>query len=267
MMRKCPICDVLFDAPAKQLTCSILCGRKAMHRRRAEKYGKPRKCKHCGSEWIAMPKDTRKFCSWECHAADKGHRPQKEVECSQCGNIFQVLDSLSREGRGVYCSKRCAYDARINRTPHTCECCGRPYDVEKSRDVARFCSRDCYIDFTNAERSPSWKGGEFIEKRKGHVMRYRRIDGNPRTHHPLHRLVAGDVLGRNIEQGEIVIHLDRDPKNNAPSNLYIFGCRSDWARTQMGSLDWPEKSNLNTYSNDDLKRPERPLSKKGESRP
>lgn len=228
-----------------------------MHRRRAAQLGKIRKCVHCGAEWVAMPKDRQKFCSWECHAADKGHRPAKHVTCAHCGTQFVALDSVSREGKGIYCSRQCHHDSQRDRRPLLeCQCCGKQYTVEPNKaHNAKFCSWDCYVDYTNAERSPSWKGGEFIEKRKGHVMRYRKIPGHPRTHHPLHRLVAGDVLGRPIEDGEIVIHLDRNPQNNSPSNLYLFSCRSDWAKTQWGSLPWPEKSNLNELCRDQYRRP------------
>lgn len=39
---------------------------------------------------------------------------------------------------------------------------------------------------------------------------------------PVHRKVAETKLGRNLKQGEVVHHIDRNKQNNAPSNLYVF---------------------------------------------
>lgn len=258
-MKECPICGLSFEAPPRQQTCSVVCGRKAMHARLKATRGKKRNCAHCGVEWIAMPKDRSKFCSWACHAADKGHRPSKNVECANCGNAFVALDSLSREGQGIYCSRSCHYEARTSRLHKSCESCGKEFEVEQCHSEARFCSHECSSDFLTAERSPSWKGGEFIVMRNGcvkDVMLYRAIPGRERKHHPKHRLVAGDVIGRLIEPEEIVIHLDRNKENNAPANLYIFSSRSEWVRVQVGADPWPERSNLNVYAMDNYARPD-----------
>lgn len=86
MLKECAACGVNFEARnSRQKTCSITCGRHMMHARLRKERGTPRTCAHCGTEWIAMPKDKSKFCSWECHAADKNHGPTHVVECEECG--------------------------------------------------------------------------------------------------------------------------------------------------------------------------------------
>lgn len=37
-----------------------------------------------------------------------------------------------------------------------------------------------------------------------------------------HRIVAEQILGRPLKPGEIVHHIDRNKRNNAPENLMIF---------------------------------------------
>lgn len=42
-----------------------------------------------------------------------------------------------------------------------------------------------------------------------------------------HRIVAEQTLGRALEPGEIVHHVDGDKRNNAPENLMVFPSQSE----------------------------------------
>ena len=42
-----------------------------------------------------------------------------------------------------------------------------------------------------------------------------------------HRLVAEQMLGRELLPGEVVHHIDGDKRNNAPNNLMVFPSQSD----------------------------------------
>ena len=115
---------------------------------------------------------------------------------------------------------------------YTCEECGKEYVRRSKLDKpARFCSKRCSgiwqsrIGVQNvtaiARLSPNWKGG--IRKRKaGRLMIYA-------PDHPyssagyvwIHRLVLEKLLGRPLEPGELVHHIDGDPTNNNPDNLQI----------------------------------------------
>lgn len=248
MLKECAACGVNFEARnSRQKTCSITCGRHMMHARLRKERGTPRTCAHCGTEWIAMPKDKSKFCSWECHAADKNHGPTHVVECEECGASFKAWHSRVMDGRGRFCSKECHYLAHQKRVSKYCECCGQVFDVQESYSDARFCGRECYKIFTNDSRSPHWKGGSWVSS-KGFRMIYSRRPGYSTKYDTEHRIVAARAIGRPVETHEIVIHLDRDKLNNAPENLYIFGSRSDWVRVQLGpASSWPAKSNLDIW--------------------
>ena len=45
-----------------------------------------------------------------------------------------------------------------------------------------------------------------------------------------HRLVAGEMLGRPLEDREVVHHIDKDRSNNNKDNLMVFESNSDHAR-------------------------------------
>jgi hypothetical protein len=44
-----------------------------------------------------------------------------------------------------------------------------------------------------------------------------------------HRIVAEQILGRPLKPGEIVHHIDRDKRNNAPENLMVFASQAEHA--------------------------------------
>lgn len=63
--------------------------------------GIPRKCKHCGKEWLARMSRPRPYCSWECYNAARTIPPQT---CPQCGKAFRR--QAGQKGRR-YCSREC----------------------------------------------------------------------------------------------------------------------------------------------------------------
>ena len=64
---------------------------------------------------------------------------------------------------------------------------------------------------------PNWKGGRYLGW-KGYVFVLCE-DGQYRREH---RVVAEQTLGRPLEKGEVVHHIDGDKKNNHPSNLVVY---------------------------------------------
>ena len=72
------------------------------------------------------------------------------------------------------------------------------------------------------EHNVNWKGGRTVAsngyllvKRPGHPM------ADCRGYVYEHRLVASEMVGRPLRDGEIVHHRDGDPLNNSPANLEI----------------------------------------------
>jgi hypothetical protein len=68
-----------------------------------------------------------------------------------------------------------------------------------------------------------WKGGRTIDSR-GYVrvLSPNHPDRDVQNYVYEHRLVMEKVLGRRLEPGEVVHHIDGDPANNAPENLMLF---------------------------------------------
>jgi len=73
-----------------------------------------------------------------------------------------------------------------------------------------------------AEKNPNWKGGRTVAS-NGYIL-------VKAPEHPLadvrgyvyeHRLVAEQILGRPLRQGEVIHHLDGNKQNNSPDNLRI----------------------------------------------
>lgn len=81
------------------------------------------------------------------------------------------------------------------------------------------------------EESHSWRGGVTTYP-NGYRLIYR--PDHPRAHPNgyvyEHILVAEDMLGRPLEEGERVHHADHDRLNNLPENLEVFASQSEHIR-------------------------------------
>lgn len=67
----------------------------------------------------------------------------------------------------------------------------------------------------SGEKNPAWSGGRHIRS-DGYVRVW--TPGGQRLEH---QVVMEQVLGRPLEDGEIVHHRDEDKSNNAPTNLEL----------------------------------------------
>lgn len=94
-------------------------------------------CVECGSSQLKQPSESfRRFCSLACRDANTVRTGARRVErvaleCRFCGRGFSKLQCQVQDGRGIYCSRKCAG-------------LGRPLDGKPSRiasdAIAKFLS-------------------------------------------------------------------------------------------------------------------------------
>jgi hypothetical protein len=93
-----------------------------------------------------------------------------------------------------------------------CEICGEPYHPYK------LTSRTCCRPHANAltSRESAQKRSDKL-KGRGEGRAYKKLLGRHE-----HRVIAEEKIGRKLEKGEIVHHIDGNKQNNDPSNLEII---------------------------------------------
>lgn len=62
------------------------------------------------------------------------------VPCHQCGTEFYVRPARHNAGKGKYCSRKCAAEAKRIRDTVSCPWCGRHF-VKRAAQI--YCSRSC----------------------------------------------------------------------------------------------------------------------------
>lgn len=70
------------------------------------------KLKTCGKEFQDRPSINRRYCSNRCHAKARSRRPDSvgiKSACRRCGKEFYSRPHRAQEGRGKFCSKKCAH--------------------------------------------------------------------------------------------------------------------------------------------------------------
>ena len=138
-----------------------------------------------------------------------------------------------------------------------CDFCGKemircPSHIHKHN----FCSRKCLADFSSKDRNPNGyrdlkdftniaatfsrinaitnKARMTAEVRE--KLRMARLNSGAGIAYPKlygrheHRVVAEQILGRPLEEGEVVHHIDGNVRNNAPENLRIFSSQAEHAK-------------------------------------
>lgn len=178
----------------------------------------------------------------------------KEKECPTCETRFLASkDSHGRSDDGfrTYCSVKCVVESLRSGSALNCANCGKEFWVQKSRQARRraCCSLKCRSEYHTAERTTGWRGGTCTKKQSGVKSLYFPRERYVTKYVGEHRLVAAKAVGRLLEPYEIVLRINRNPKNSAPNNLFICGTVGESMSriNALGSLPYPTQSNLKTY--------------------
>lgn len=100
--------------------------------------------------------------------------------------------------------------------PRPCQICHEPFRPRKQdflKGGGKFCSRACLHKWQRGSGHPNWKGGTTVCSSGGYLVN----TGKER----IHRIVAENALGKPLPATAVVHHHDRNPLNNANSNLVI----------------------------------------------
>ena len=96
-----------------------------------------------------------------------------------------------------------------------CEFCGQTFRYKASREGrARFCSQSCRATFVG--RATAARRGD-VQRDRGRGKTYRKVGGRHE-----HRIIAEAMIRRPLLKDEVVHHIDRNVRNNDPSNLMIL---------------------------------------------
>ena len=152
-----------------------------------------------------------KFCRVCFHASRKGSIPWNKDKkttptfCIDCG--------VSVQHRRVRC-RACYVKSRK----------GKPSPNKGMRGLKRTLSektREKYRTSLTGSNNPGWKGGKIIVKGYVHV-RNSKHPNNVSGYVPEHRLVMEAVLGRYLNDWELVHHKNTIKHDNRPENLTII---------------------------------------------
>lgn len=120
-----------------------------------------------------------------------------------------------------------------------CFRCGKNFEryPGKQKNKRTFCSRECYnaqLSAENPNRRVNQKGGLTVKERMkiSEAQRWIKQGHNGKTYEKTlgrhtHRVVMEEKIGRPLKRGEVVHHIDGNPRNNGPDNLMLFNSQSD----------------------------------------
>lgn len=143
----------------------------------------------------------------------------KTYTCDFCNKQFERQECYTRGKRHLFCSRRCLTDFSCKlKNPE------RYADLKDYTNMA--------VNFSNLAKrlNPTKMTPE--TRAKIRASQLGRGEGRTYAKHygrHEHRIVAEQILGRPLKNGEVVHHLDGDKRNNSPENLRVFSSQAEHA--------------------------------------
>ena len=247
----CEQCGVVYTAHKRgQRFCGKSCSGLA-HGAKLMVAHTARTCPGCGVVWSAPPSNPSQYCSKTCIFDSGRWGKPVERECLTCGAMFTV----SPRKVGHYCSRQCAHAGLAKGdVTKVCASCGDGFTVPLGRADEATCSHACRDAYFLRDRHHAWKGGEVLQNARP----YRRLDreGYQAKYEGEHRLIAAREIGRPIQRGEVVLCIDGNNENLAPSNLFLLPNQTEFGLLRSGAWEWPTTSNLDDFKINGYRRPD-----------
>ena len=148
-----------------------------------------------------------------------------QVQCDWCGK--SIMRTPAKVKKHNFCCRQCLSDFSNKKK--------NPEGYASLKDYTNMsinCSR------MNAELNPVRMNSEVREK----IREARLNSGTGKTYTKRygrheHRIVAEEILGRPLLQGEVVHHRDGNKRNNDPRNIVILASQSEHAKAHA-EMNW-----------------------------
>lgn len=146
-------------------------------------------CPICGTDYKCRNKD-QVYCSAKCYGQTlkvEQRKPQRIYPgaCAHCGSEF-IGDKDQ-----VFCSKRCGYNARMNRVTAVCLNCKETFDRKGTREERKFCCRKCMAEYRQVRVSG-------ICELCGITIEIPMWDHQTKQHHYCSRKCRGDASKKRV---------------------------------------------------------------------
>ncbi len=148
-----------------------------------------------------------------------------QVQCDWCGK--SITRTPAKVKKHNFCCRQCLSDFS-----------NKKKNPEGYASLKDYTNMSIHCSQMNAELNPVRMNSEVREKirearlnagtGKTYTKRYGRHE---------HRIVAEEILGRHLLQGEVVHHRDGNKRNNDPRNIVIFASQSEHAKAHA-EMNW-----------------------------